>query len=114
MRSHGYGGVGPPLAEFRETLCGDDERASRDLLRFTDPVSQRTIALRPDMTRQVGRIATSLLAQAPRPLRLCYAGQVVNLRARQLLPAREMPQVGAALFGSDRRAPARETVTLRV
>ena len=114
MRAHGYGRVAPPLAEFRETLGGDDERASRDLLRFTDPVSQRTLALRPDITRQVGRIATSLLASAPRPLRLCYAGQVVKLRASQLRPAREMLQVGAELIGSDSVAAAREIVTVAI
>lgn len=114
MRAHGYGRVSPPLAEFRETLGGDDERSTRDLLRFTDPVSQRTLALRPDITRQVGRIATSLLAGAPRPLRLCYAGQVVKLRASQLRPAREMLQVGAELIGSDSVAAAREIVTVAI
>jgi ATP phosphoribosyltransferase regulatory subunit len=114
MRAHGYGRVAPPLAEFRETLGGDDERATRDLLRFTDPVSQRTLALRPDITRQVGRIATSLLATAPRPLRLCYAGQIVKLRASQLRPAREMLQVGAELIGSDSVAAAREIVTVAI
>ncbi|WP_033075529.1 ATP phosphoribosyltransferase regulatory subunit [Sphingopyxis sp. MWB1] len=110
MRAHGYGRVAPPLAEFRETLGGNNERAARDLLRFTDPVSQRTLALRPDITRQVGRIATSLLAAAARPLRLCYAGQVVKLRASQLRPAREMLQVGAELIGSDSVAAAHEIV----
>lgn len=114
MRAHGYGRVSPPLAEFRETLGGNDERSARDLLRFTDPVSQRTLALRPDITRQVGRIATSLLAQAPRPLRLCYAGQVVKLRASQLRPAREMLQVGAELIGSDSVAAAREIVSVAI
>ncbi|WP_077145234.1 ATP phosphoribosyltransferase regulatory subunit [Sphingopyxis sp. KK2] len=114
MRAHGYGRVSPPLAEFRETLGGDDDRSARDLLRFTDPVSQRTLALRPDITRQVGRIATSLLAHAPRPLRLCYAGQVVKLRASQLRPAREMLQVGAELIGSDSVAAAREIVTVAI
>jgi ATP phosphoribosyltransferase regulatory subunit len=114
MRAHGYGRVSPPLAEFRETLGGDDDRTTRDLLRFTDPVSQRTLALRPDITRQVSRIATSLLAAAPRPLRLCYAGQVVKLRASQLRPAREMLQVGAELIGSDSVAAAREIVTVAI
>lgn len=114
MRAHGYGRVQPPLAEFRETLGGDDDRTARDLLRFTDPVSQRTLALRPDITRQVGRIATSLLGHAPRPLRLCYAGQVVKLRASQLRPAREMLQVGAELIGSDSVAAAREIVTVAI
>lgn len=114
MRAHGYARVAPPLAEFRETLGGDDARTARDLLRFTDPVSQRTLALRPDITRQVGRIATSLLAAAPRPLRLCYAGQIVKLRASQLRPAREMLQVGAELIGSDSVAAAREIVTVAI
>lgn len=114
MRAHGYGRVAPPLAEFRETLGGDDDRSARNLLRFTDPVSQRTLALRPDITRQVGRIATSLLAAAPRPLRLCYAGQIVKLRASQLRPAREMLQVGAELIGSDSVAAAREIVTVAI
>lgn len=77
-------------------------------------MSQRTLALRPDITRQVGRIATSLLAASPRPLRLCYAGQVVKLRASQLRPAREMLQVGAELIGSDSVAAAREIVTVAI
>src|SRR3546814_14433230 len=62
----------------------------------------------------VGRIATSLLAGAPRPLRLCYAGQVVKLRASQLRPAREMLQVGAELIGSDSVAAAREIVPVAI
>lgn len=114
MRAHGYQRVSPPLAEFRETLSGDDEKSARELLRFTDPVSQRTLALRPDITRQVGRIATSLLANAQRPLRLCYAGQVVKLKASQLRPAREMLQVGAELIGSDSVAAAREIMLVAI
>src|SRR3546814_13962368 len=84
------------ISDWSSDVCSSDL-----LLRFTDPVSQRTLALRPDITRQVGRIATSLLAQASRPLRLCYAGQVVKLRASQLRPAREMPPVGAEMIASD-------------
>jgi ATP phosphoribosyltransferase regulatory subunit len=114
LRGHGYARVSPPLAEYRETLSGDGEGGGRDLLRFTDPVSQRTLAFRPDITRQVGRIAATLLASAPRPLRLCYAGQVVKLRASQLRPAREMLQVGAELIGSDRVAAAAEIVAIAI
>ncbi len=108
MKRYGYARVAPPLAEFRETL--DLDGGGRDLLRITDPVSQRTLAIRPDITTQVGRIATSRLAHAERPLRLCYAGQVVKLRAGQLRPEREMLQVGAELIGNDGVAAARESV----
>ncbi|MBA4748874.1 MAG: ATP phosphoribosyltransferase regulatory subunit, partial [Sphingopyxis sp.] len=114
LRSHGYARVSPPLAEYRETLGGDGDASGRDLLRFTDPVSQRTLAFRPDITRQVGRIAATLMAGAPRPLRLCYAGQIVKLRASQLRPAREMLQVGAELIGSDGVAAAAEIVAIAI
>jgi ATP phosphoribosyltransferase regulatory subunit len=115
MAGHGYRRIAPPIAEFRETLAGDaNDPASRDLLRFTDPVSQRTLAIRPDITRQVGRIATSRLAAAPRPLRLSYAGQVVKLTATTLWPDREMAQVGAELIGSDSLAAVSEVLTVAV
>ncbi|MDX2210755.1 MAG: ATP phosphoribosyltransferase regulatory subunit [Sphingopyxis sp.] len=115
LRSHGYARVSPPLAEYRETLSGGDGAESgQDLLRFTDPVSQRTLAFRPDITRQVGRIAATLLAGTPRPLRLCYAGQVVKLRASQLRPAREMLQIGAELVGSESVAAAAEIVAIAI
>jgi ATP phosphoribosyltransferase regulatory subunit len=115
MRSHGYARVAPPLAEFRETLINEATATDEQtLLRFTDPVSGRTLAIRPDITQQIGRIATSRLAAAPRPLRLCYAGQVVKLRASELRPEREMLQVGAELIGSDSAAAAREIVSLAV
>jgi ATP phosphoribosyltransferase regulatory subunit len=44
-----------------------------------DPVSQRMMGLRPDITPQVPRIAASRLKNSPRPLRLSYAGQVVRV-----------------------------------
>src|SRR3546814_15939321 len=98
----------PPLAEFEQDLVARLQSAgSQDLLRIIDPLSQRMMALRPDMTAQVGRIAATRLAQAPRPLRLCYAGPVIKLRANQLRPEREMTQVGAEQIG---RASGRERV----
>lgn len=115
MASHGYRRIAPPIAEFRETLAGDAaDPASRDLLRFTDPVSRRTLAIRPDMTRQIGRIAGSRLVTAPRPLRLSYAGQVVKLTATTLWPDREMAQVGAELIGSDSVAAVTEVLRVAV
>lgn len=99
---NGYGRVDPPLAEFETTLLGR-LKSSRgtDLLRVIDPISQRTLALRPDITAQVGRIAATRLAHRARPLRLCYAGQVLKVRGTQLRPEREMCQAGAEIVGTD-------------
>jgi ATP phosphoribosyltransferase regulatory subunit len=115
IRAHGYERVAPPLAEYEESLAGRLKAgAARDLLRVADPLSQRTLALRPDITTQVGRIAATRLAHRPRPLRLSYGGPVVKLRASQLRPEREMTQIGAELVGRDSAAAAAEIVALAV
>ncbi|MET0375849.1 MAG: ATP phosphoribosyltransferase regulatory subunit [Rhizorhabdus sp.] len=112
---HGYARVSPPLAEFEEGLVGQLKSAgSRDLLRFVDPVSQRTLALRPDITAQVGRIAVTRMGHRPRPLRLAYGGPVLKLRATQLRPERELTQAGAELIGSDSLAAVIEILRVAV
>ena len=113
MDSHGYDRVRPPLVEFEASLAGRMEGvATRRMVRFTDPESLRTLALRGDITVQVGRISATSLADAPRPLRLCYAGEVALLKADQLDPARQRLQMGAELVGSDSVAAAIEAVTV--
>jgi ATP phosphoribosyltransferase regulatory subunit len=115
VATHGYERVMPPLAEFEDTLVGRlKSMRAQDLVRAIDPVSQRSLALRPDMTAQVGRIAATRLASAPRPLRLSYSGPVLRLRANQLRPEREHLQVGAELIGSDSVAAAVEIVNVAI
>ena len=115
LDSHGYERVIPPLVEFEKSMAERmDGFATRRMFRFVDPKSLRTLALRADMTVQVGRIAATGLAAAPRPLRLCYAGQVARIAGDQLDPRRESLQVGAELVGSDTVAAAAEIVELAI
>lgn len=115
VAAYGYSRVMPPLAEFEETLVARLKSArAQDLMRAVDPVSQRTLALRPDMTAQVGRIAATRLARVARPLRLSYAGPVLKLRANQLRPEREQMQLGAELIGTDSVAAATEIVSVAI
>lgn len=115
LASNGYARVAPSIAEFESGLAARSGGATRNsLLRFTDPVSGHTLALRGDITVQVGRIATTRMADAARPLRLCYHGQVLRLRARQLRPEREITQLGAELIGNDRVAAACEIVSVAI
>ncbi len=111
ISAHGYLRVQPPLAEFEEELVGRlNGTGQRDLFRLVDPVSARTLALRPDMTAQISRISTTRLVSAARPLRLGYGGQVLKLRATQLRPERELCQAGAELIGSDTAQAAIEVI----
>jgi ATP phosphoribosyltransferase regulatory subunit len=118
LDAHGYDRVRPPLLEFEASLAGRMAGVvageGRAMFRFVDPASLRTLALRSDMTPQVGRIAATSLAAAPRPLRLAYCGDTVVIKASQLDPARERLQLGAELIGADTVAAASEAVMLAV
>jgi len=117
VASHGYERVQPPLVEYEESLTGrvgGESASSAKLLRFVDPVTQRTLALRPDITGQAGRIAATRLAHVARPLRLSYGGPVLRVKGTQLNPEREMIQAGAELIGSDGVAAVCEVLLLAV
>ncbi|WP_342236934.1 ATP phosphoribosyltransferase regulatory subunit, partial [Inquilinus sp. OTU3971] len=53
-------------------------------------------------------------AAAPRPLRLAYAGQVLQVRGTQLRPERQFAQVGAELIGGAQPAADAEAALLAV
>ncbi|MDV3458854.1 ATP phosphoribosyltransferase regulatory subunit [Sphingomonas sp. HF-S4] len=114
-RAYGYEQVDPPLAEFADELASRLKAGGvRDAVRFVDPVSQRTLAIRPDLTAQVGRIAATRMGHHPRPVRLSYAGAVVKLSASELNPHRAMRQIGAELIGLDTVAAAIEIVRVAI
>lgn len=115
MAANGYARVSPSIAEFESSLSARSGGETRNrLLRFTDPVSGHTLALRGDITVQIGRIATTRMADAVRPLRLCYHGSILRLRGAQLRPERELTQIGAELVGNDSVAAASEIVTVAI
>ncbi len=110
---HGYERVKPPLLEFEETiLAGAGAAVAQQTFRLMDPVSQRMMGLRADITPQVARIAATRLRHAPRPLRLCYGGQVLRIKGGQLRPERQFAQVGAELIGAASERADAEVVLL--
>ncbi len=104
MRSfglYGYERVKPPLIEFEESLTGGSAAATASqTFRLMDPVSQRMLGIRADMTLQIARIAMTRLKDLARPLRLSYAGQVLRIKGSELRPERQFGQVGAELIGA--------------
>ncbi|MDA8000956.1 MAG: ATP phosphoribosyltransferase regulatory subunit [Alphaproteobacteria bacterium] len=72
------------------------------------------LVLRDDITRQAARMATERLGALPRPLRLCYAGEVLRASARQIDHEREFLQLGAEIFGAEGIDVEGEILTLAV
>lgn len=67
--------------------------------RFTDN-DGRLLALRPDVTSSVARIAATLLADRQRPLRFCYAAPVFRQQPQSHAEwRRENTQLGCELIG---------------
>ena len=100
--AHGYQRVKPPLLEFEDSLLAGSGAAVADqTFRLMDPETRRMMGLRADITPQVARIATTRLAQAPRPLRLSYAGQCLRVQGSQIAPDRQVAQAGIELIGHD-------------
>jgi len=68
--------------------------------RFTDS-DGRLLALRPDVTSSVARVAATLLADRPRPLRFCYAAPVFRQQPQSHAEwRRENTQLGCELIGA--------------
>jgi ATP phosphoribosyltransferase regulatory subunit len=111
--ANGYQRVKPPLIEFEEHLLeGAGAALSSKMFRVMDPVSHRMMAIRSDITPQVARVATTRLKQQARPLRLSYAGQVLQVHGSQLRPERQFTQVGVELIGAPEIAADAELIIM--
>ena len=113
--SFGYERVKPPLIEFEESLLsGGGAAMSGQTFRIMDPISQRMMGVRADMALQVARIAMTRLKKSPRPIRLCYGGQVLRVRGTQIRPERQFGQVGSELIGSQNPKADAEVILMAI
>jgi ATP phosphoribosyltransferase regulatory subunit len=95
----GYRLVSTPLLEFEDSLfASSGEALAPRTLKLIDPVSQKTVGIRADITTQVARLVESRMDKAQLPLRLCYAGDVVRSYALNTRGQRQLRQVGLELI----------------
>ena len=115
FHQHGYDRVEPPLLEFEESLLrGPGAAMTAHMFRLMDPIGQKMLGVRADITPQVARIASTRLANEARPLRLSYGGVVLRVKGSQLRPERQYIQTGAELIGSDLPSADAEIIILAV
>ena len=111
----GYERVDPPLMEFEDNLLsGSGAAMANQTFRLMDPLSQRMMAVRADITPQIARVASTRLRNEARPVRLCYAGQVLRVKGSHLRPERQVTQVGVELIGALEPEADAEVVLLAV
>ena len=96
----GYKRVITPLFEYLDTITtGLGEDLKSKVMKFVDPSTGEIVALRPDITPQIGRIVATQLKNTNSPLRLCYSGRVVRFEEKGSGKEREMFQAGCELVG---------------
>lgn len=97
----GYREVIPPVFEYLDVLArGLSSALLEKSYKFADRDSGRMILLRPDITPQVARMVAGILSDEPRPLRLCYYGNVFRYEESHAGLEREMFQAGCELAGA--------------
>ena len=99
--NYGYMRVKPPLVEYEDSLLSDGPGTvlKDSTFRIMDPLSQKMMALRSDVTAQISRIASTRLSHLPRPLRLSYSGDVLRVKGDSFNMERQKTQVGVELIG---------------
>ena len=97
----GYKRVITPLFENLETIsAGLNERLRSQVMKFVDPSTGDVVALRPDITPQIGRIFATRMSHLKEPQRLCYSGRVVRFEHESSGREREIFQAGCELVGA--------------
>ena len=113
MLSNGFMMVKPPLVEFESSLfflTKDSENI--DSFRVMDPLTQKIMGIRSDITMQVARIACGSLAENKRPLRLCYTGDILKVKNNNVNLSRQFTQIGAEIIGVDKTFCLSEIINL--
>lgn len=98
--SMGYREVETPTFEYYDCYNGSNGQISQEtMFKFFDEQG-RILALRPDFTTSIARMAATKEADKTLPLRYCYTGSVFRAEQTEGARQREFTQSGIELIGS--------------
>lgn len=99
----GYKPVSTPVLEYYTTFNHEKcDISEESIFRFSD-MDGRTVALRPDNTSPIARVAMSKLKDEELPLTLCYSQNVFRNRTAFHAKRSQMLQAGVEIIGGDSR-----------
>jgi len=109
---YGYKEVVTPLVEPYELLSAKSGEEIRQRMFTFKDLGDRTVALRPEFTASIARLATTALKTEPKPLRIFSVGSVYRYDEPQRGRYREFWQSNFELMGSDKPEADAEAILL--
>jgi ATP phosphoribosyltransferase regulatory subunit len=109
----GYDEVVTPTFEYLETLTAAGGDSAENMFRFFDK-NNAILALRPDMTAPIARMAATRFRESSPPLRLFYLANVFRHEQAQAGRQCEFYQAGVELLGAGGPMADAEVVALAV
>lgn len=111
----GFQEIITPTLEFYDVISrGTGQEFEDKTFKMVDRDTGRLLALRPDITPQVAKIAATLLKDQPKPLRLCYNSNVFRYVEPFAGRQREFYQAGVELIGLDSPEADTEMIAIAV
>jgi histidyl-tRNA synthetase len=109
---YGYKEVITPVVEPLELLSAKSGEEIRQRMFIFKDLGERQVALRPEFTASIARLATTQLKNEPKPLRLFSTGSVYRYDEPQRGRYREFYQSNFELMGSNKPEADAEIILL--
>ena len=104
-----------PTFDYMDILTtGLGEAYTGRLFKFEERHTGRMLALRPDITTQIAKLAATSLQTQPRPLRFCYVNNIFRHNDSQTRNLQELHQAGVELIGLDSLEADAEMIAIAV
>ncbi len=114
MEAAGYREVETPAFEYYDCYIGEGGMISQEaLFKFFDEQG-RILALRPDFTTSIARMAATKAADKNGPLRYLYTGSVYRHENSEETRQREIAQTGIELIGSNSHLADAEVISCAI
>jgi len=111
----GFQEVVLPTFEYMEVFTrGLGDAYQGQLFKLEERHTGRLLALRPDITTQIAKLAATLLKEQPRPLRFCYVANIFRHNDSQTRNLQELYQAGVELIGLDSPEADAEMIAIAV
>jgi histidyl-tRNA synthetase len=112
VQLYGYKEIITPVVEPYELLSAKSGEEIRQRMFTFKDLGDRTVALRPEFTASIARLATTALKTEPKPLRVFSVGSVYRYDEPQRGRYREFWQSNFELMGSSKPEADAETILL--